>query len=245
LAYAGGAPHKGLIELEGRTFLERIVCALLGSERVRRVALVGLPPAHRADIGSDVAYLPDAGSLLENARAGQEHFRATGRLSERLLLSTCDVPLITPDTVRDLVERCLTLDADVCFPVVSQEVMERAYPGSGRTFAPLADGRFAAGGLAVARPDLGLVTPEGRERCRRVLEALVGRRKRAWKQARTFGLGTLFLFIIGRLTLAQAERRVSRVLGITGKVVISARAELAMDVDKPYHLDVVRDAARR
>jgi hypothetical protein len=59
------------------------------------------------------------------------------------------------------------------------------------------------------------------------------------------GLSTLVLFLVRRLTVARLEQRVAKVLDIAGKAVELPHAELAMDVDKPHHLDVVRAAFER
>ena len=80
---------------------------------------------------------------------------------------------------------------------------------------------------------------------REKIHELIGQRKTFWKQIQAVGLGTLFLLLIHRLTLAEAERRASKAIGFTGKVIISPHAELAMDVDKPHHLDIVRAAFAR
>jgi hypothetical protein len=235
LAYGGNAPVKALIEVEGRTLLEWVTLALLGSGRVRRIAVVGLPPQHYRDLGPQVTFLPDAGGMLENGMAGAEHFKSSGEVSERIVASSSDIPLVTPDIVRDLVDECLSYDVDLCYTVVGQETMERAFPGSGRTFVPMADGRFAGGDIVVAKlAALDANRQQWRE--------LIGSRKKAWKQVRIIGLGTLLLFLLRRLTVAAAERRGGKALGLTVKAVISSHAEVAMDVDKPHHLDIVRAA---
>jgi hypothetical protein len=116
--------------------------------------------------------------------------------------------------------------------------MERAFPGSGRTFVPMADGRFAGGDIFVAKPSM-------LDSDKQLWRELVGRRKTAWQQVRAIGVGTLLLFVLRRLSIAQAERRVGKALGLTAKAIISPHAEVAMDVDKPHHLDTVQAAWHR
>ena len=238
LAHAGNVPHKALIELDGQTSLERVVSALLGSGRIGRIAVVGLSPELCPDLGPRVTFLPDAGDMLENGEAGVAYFRSTGGVSERIVGSACDIPLITAEIVSGLIDQCLPYDVDFCYSIVSREVMEQAFPGSGRSFIPMADGWFAGGDIVVAKP--GMLDSDKQK-----WRALIGGRKTVWKQVRVIGLGTLFLFAIRRLTIAGAERRASRALGLTGKAIISPYAEVAMDVDKPHHLDAVRAALVR
>ena len=45
--------------------------------------------------------------------------------------------------------------------------------------------------------------------------------------------------------IAKVEQRIEKVLGFTGKAAICPYPEVAMDVDKPHHLDVVRAAWER
>ena len=67
--YTSGAP-KALLELGGRTLLERVIDALASSSYVDRIAVVGIEePGHR-DPTRDLDYLPDQGSLVANAFAG-------------------------------------------------------------------------------------------------------------------------------------------------------------------------------
>jgi len=233
LAHAGGVPCKALIKLGGKTFLEHIVSAILGSGRVRRIVVVGLAPEHQLDLGPKVAFIPDTGGMLENGEAGIEYLKSTGGVSERLLASSGDIPLITSEIVSALIEMCLPHDVDFCYTLVTQENMERAFPGSGRTFGPMANGRFAGGDIFVAKPSM-------LDSDKQLWRELIGMRKTAWRQVQIIGLGTLFLFAIRRLTIAGAERRVGKALGLTTKVIISPHAEVAMDVDKPHHLDTVR-----
>jgi molybdopterin-guanine dinucleotide biosynthesis protein A len=232
LSCAGNAPAKALIRHEGKTFLEYIVSALHGSGRIRRVVVVGLPAEHRLDLGPRVTHLPDQGGMVANAQAGIAHIASDGEGSERIVLASSDIPLITPAIVNAFIDQCQPHDVDFCYAIVRQEVMERAFPGSGRTFVPLAEGRFAGGDLSLLKPSALNVRQD-------LLRELTGQRKTFWKQVRAVGLDTLFLLLIRRLSIARLERRCQTVLGISGKAIISPHGEIAMDVDKPHHLDLV------
>jgi molybdopterin-guanine dinucleotide biosynthesis protein A len=236
LAHAGGnAPCKALIELGDKTFLERITDALLGSGHVRRMVIAGLESDQCPSLGPHVAFLPDAGSMLNNGQAGLDFFRSTGEISERIVVSSADVPLITSEIVRDILDADLRHDADFCYNIVEQETMEKVFPGSGRTFVPVKGGRFAGG-------DLNLISPSILGDNRSKVEEIIGERKTFWKQIRAVGLGTLFLLLIGQLTIDRTERQVGKALGFSAKAIVCPHAEVAMDVDKPHHLDVVRTA---
>lgn len=238
LTYAGNAPCKALIKLGDKTFLERIVQAMQESERVRKIVVVGIPANLCPDLGRDVVFLPDAGGMIANGEAGVAYLKGTGQISERLLASSCDIPLLTSQAISGMIDQCLPYDVDFSYNIVEEAVMERAFPGCGRTFVPMEGKRYAGG-------DLNLVKATILDVNREKINDIVGNRKTFWKQIRAVGLDILFLFLIRRLTLAQIERRVKKSLGFTGKAVISPYAELAMDVDKSHHLDVIRAAYER
>jgi hypothetical protein len=61
-----------------------------------------------------------------------------------------------------------------------------------------------------------------------------------FKQAALIGYGTLLLLLLGRLDVNGAIERVTKRMEITGKLVLSPHAEIAMDADKPHQLEILR-----
>jgi hypothetical protein len=55
-----------------------------------------------------------------------------------------------------------------------------------------------------------------------------------------FGLWPFFKLAIRRLSLADAERRAGKVLNLRGRAIPFPHAEVGMDVDKPFQLDIAR-----
>ena len=72
------------------------------------------------------------------------------------------------------------------------------------------------------------------------LERIIASRKSVFKQAALIGYGTLLLLLLGRLDKDGAIERVTKRMDITGKVVLSPYAEIAMDADKPHQLEILR-----
>jgi hypothetical protein len=70
-------------------------------------------------------------------------------------------------------------------------------------------------------------------------------RKRPWRIARAFGIGTLVAYVLGRLTLEQGLARLSRTLDVDARAVIVPTPEAAIDVDKPSDLTLVEEILRR
>ena len=61
------------------------------------------------------------------------------------------------------------------------------------------------------------------------------------KQALLLGLDTLFLIATRRLSLIEAEAKISQKLGLRGKVILCPYAELGMDIDKPNQYEFLND----
>jgi hypothetical protein len=144
-----------------------------------------------------------------------------------------DMPLLTSESVDWFIGACFEAQADLFYPVVEQRLMEERFAGADRTYVPLREGRYCGGDLVMTRVDVALAQQA-------LLRELMEQRKNPWQQARLIGLVPLIKLLSRRLTLAEAERIAGSALGVRGKVVVSPYAELAMDVDKPHHLEIAR-----
>lgn len=231
-AYTQGRA-KALLPVAGRPMIAHVVAALAGARHVRHIVVIALDPALGVPWPAPVDYLPDAGSLLDNAEAGFEYACERFPGLDAALWCSADIPLITPAVVDGFIEECFRSDADMYYPVVERAVMEGRFPGSRRSYVHLQDGDFCGGDMLLLRPTLTV-------RQRETLRSLVGSRKNALQQARAVGLDVLLKLLLHRLSLAEAERRVGRALGVRGRVVPCPWAEIAMDVDKPFQLELVR-----
>jgi hypothetical protein len=111
--------------------------------------------------------------------------------------------------------------------------MEGRFPNSRRSYIRLTDGEYAGADLFVINPEIVYSN-------RQMWEELMGSRKSIINQARIIGLGTLLRLLFRRLSLRDAEIRVMRALELTGRAVPVVDAELGMDVDKPFQLEICR-----
>ncbi|PTA67671.1 nucleotidyltransferase family protein [Deinococcus arcticus] len=229
-AAAHGVKVKPLIPVAGVTMAERVLRALRDSGEVARVAYVGpTTPALDALIDERVT---DHGTLLSNLDAGVEALRAAGlRPGERVLVVTADIPLLTAAQVRDVLHAAPG-DAALVYPVVRRDACEAAFPGVKRTYARLKDGVFTGGNLFLLDPALiGQFLP----RLREVLAA----RKAPLRLAALIGPGILLRLVTGRLSVAQLEARVSGLLGVTARALVTPHAAVGTDVDKDSDLELV------
>jgi molybdopterin-guanine dinucleotide biosynthesis protein A len=235
-SYTNGEP-KALLDMGGRTMLERVVDALQASQHVEECVVVGLGPEIAAAAGFSfqrpVHHLADQGSLVGNALAGMAWAHQRRPAAETIMLCSSDIPALTPSVVDDHVNQCRPFDHSVYYSVVTKQVLERRFPASNRTFVRLRELEVAGGDIMIARPEVAETNPE-------IWQALANARKHAWKLARIVGFGTLVRFLLHRLSLAEAQAAAERLVGCSVKVIISPHAEVAMDADKPHQVDLLR-----
>ena len=241
-AYTKGKP-KALLKIGGRTMLEYVLDALQQAAGVGDIVVVGLDEEFSQKINLPVQWIPDHGGLVDNGLAAvawaQKHWPEGGHI----LFCTSDIPAVNGSVIDAFLEACRPLDQAVYYSMVTQEVMEERFPDSLRTFVRLGRLKLAGGDLIVARPELS-------EERRDLLEALSHGRKHAWQIARLVGPSTLLKFLLHRISLPELEQTATRLLDQPVKVIVLPHAEMAMDVDKPQHLEILReylvpDASRR
>jgi hypothetical protein len=61
-----------------------------------------------------------------------------------------------------------------------------------------------------------------------------------FRQASLVGFDMLLRLITGTLTLAAAEQRADKILGVRCKALATPHAEIGMDVDKAFQLEIAR-----
>jgi hypothetical protein len=215
--------------------LERVVDGLQGSRYIDDIVVVGLDDAEvqKLRFSRPVDSLPNQGSLVQNALAGVHWAQKNRPGATELLLASADIPLITGPLIDSLIDSCRPFDCVLYYLMASQETMEKRFPGSKRTFVPLTDGRVAGGDIFLIQPWIADTNQE-------LWDAMTNARKHAWKLARLVGLGTLLKYLLQRLSIADLEAIGLRFLGHPIKVVMTPHAELVMDADKPYQVDLLR-----
>ncbi len=245
---AGGIPQEGdilyectqgmpkaLVDIAGRPMVQRVVDALTAARCVDRIVVGGLPEDTGIQSTKLAACVPDQGSLLANALGAADHLLSLDPTPRQFLLCSGDIPLISGGMVDEFASQCADPSIEFYYGVVRRELMEAAFPESRRSYVHLTDGDMAGGDIFVLHSH---VTENRRE----LFEELIGDRKSALRQARRIGLGVLVKLLLHRLSIAEAEQRVARSMGLNGRVVLLRHAELGMDVDKPFQLEICRRA---
>ena len=235
LEYAGAAAgRKALIPIAGKPMIQWVTDALAGSRYVDRLIVVGLDESCGIDFGpKPVVFVPNQDRLLQNVVAGARRALEDTPDRDRIVLCACDIPLITTPIVDDHLATLQATQHDLYYTVVDRATMQARFPSSRRSYVRLRDGVFCGG-------DLNMFSSKVMETNRQLWDDLLEARKSALRQARRVGLGVLLRFATGRLSLDAAARRAEHILGVKCRVVRSPHAEIGMDVDKPFQLDIVR-----
>jgi len=228
---AAGRP-KALIDIAGKPMAQWVIDALDGSGHVDSLVIVGLGAEAGLRAHKPISYVEDQGGLIDNALTGIRRARELDPASAFALLASVDIPGLTTEMVDWRVRTGLEAAADFDYIAVERGVMEARYPGSNRSYVKIRGHELCGGDLNVARTSLAAR--------RELWEKLVASRKSALKQAALLGFDTLFLLLTRQLTMPLAERLVSRSLGLQARLHLAPYAELAMDVDKPHQLAILR-----
>lgn len=225
---------KGLLPIGGIPMAARALKALVASERVRRVIMVSPVPAVDLDDhwqGVDCV-VPAGDRLIDSFRVGLE---AVENADEPAMVVAGDLPFLSARSITDFVERCQKRpEVSVWYGFLGREISERDYPGVPHTWAKLASGTYCGAGLFMSRP-------QALRSVYAALTALTHARKNPLKLASMLGWGSIFAYLLGRLTIPQAERAMTRLLGGTPCAGIeSPFAETAFNVDDSVSLTEAR-----
>lgn len=222
------ATERALIPVGGQPLLDYVLQSLATVSPVTRIICVTTPQALQtlpAQIGEiPVVGLPAGDKLTHNLLSG-----ARAATSDRILIVTGDGPLATGQTWMQFLDGASVNSLEAAYAVVREERMEAQFPASGRTYARFKDGAFS-GGNAFLVPRAQLENLES------LIETAFAARKNPLGLAKLLGIGFIFKALTKRLTVGEAESKVSRLLGCHAGRVEVPDATIAFDVDKPEDL---------
>lgn len=225
VAQYAGVADKALIDLGGEPMLARVLGALRDAD-VAQVAVAANAPAVIAE-----AARHGATALPAAAGPSASTADALAALGAPLLVTTGDHALLRAEWVLDFLAS-VPGDADVAVLLARREAVERAAPGSRRTYLRFADGHWSGCNLFL------LATPKAVAAVR-LWKAVERDRKRPWRIVGRLGPGLLLRYLLGRLSLAEAIAALGRRAGVVAAVVECPNGLAAVDVDKPSDLDFV------
>jgi NDP-sugar pyrophosphorylase family protein len=230
--YTQGMP-KAMLDILGKPMVQWVLDALSGAKRIENVVLIGLTEESGVTCEKPLSFIPNRLSMIENILGGIHKVMEINPAATRVLMVSSDIPAISPKIVDWVVETSLSSDVDLCYNVVTRQMIETRYPSSRRTFTKLKGLEVCGGDMHVIHTSVASMNPE-------IWERLIATRKNPVKQAAIIGFDTLLLMLLRLITLDDAVKRVTARLHMTGQAIICPYAEIAMDVDKPNQLELMR-----
>jgi GTP:adenosylcobinamide-phosphate guanylyltransferase len=226
---------KALLDIAGKPMIQWVLDALTASTTVTNVIIVGATEKSRLECGKKIYYIPNQGKMVENLQAGARKVKEINPQATHVLMVSSDIPGITGEIVDWVVNTDMQTDLDIYYHVIERSVMEKRYPGSKRTWTHLKGLEVCGGDLNMGR--LSLLLGEETD----IWEKITDARKSPLKQAALVGFDTALLLLTGQLTLEKAETNIMKKLNFTGKAILCPFAEVGMDVDKPFQLEIMRE----
>lgn len=231
LAQVVAVKHKAWIPLGGRLMVERVLDALDGCPRIQERVLV----ANEADVPAEVrrrvdSIAPPGHGLLDSVENGA---KALQQKPDAFLAIPCDMPFLEPASIDDFIERCEARGGDIWYSFVRRETSERRYPGLRHTWVTMKEGTFCGGGLV-------MFTPPMIQRARDLLASLASARKKPWQLASLLGPKIIFKLILKRLSVPEAEERLSLLMRGQAVGIESPCPDVGFNVDEPEELHTAR-----
>jgi len=236
--YTQGLP-KAMVDICGKPMVQWVLDAIEQAETIERVVVVGLSAEHNLKSTKIEAYEDNQGSILLNIRRGVEKIQESKPQVKQIATVSADIPAVLPEQIDWVVNTASQSDEDIYYNVIERKVMEQRFPGSKRSYTRLKDVEVCGGDLNIVRAS---AVTGGDALWDRIISA----RKNVFKQAALIGYDTLFLLLFRQLTLAGALKMVTKRIHLTGRALLCPYAEVGMDVDKPFQLEIMRaDLANR
>ena len=232
-AESHGVSAKALIRVGGEPMLGRVLKTLLAAPSVGRIVILAQDP--------DALLAGELGWARQEARIGTAKAGEGISLSIveiaggpaapwPVLVTTADHALLRPEMVEAFIAG--SGDVDAAFAVVERAVVERAQPGTRRTWLKFRNGQYSGANL------FALATPRAQEPL--AFWARAERdRKKALKILLFFGPFVFLRAFTRTISMEGAVAKVGRDLGIRLRAVRLPFAEAAIDVDKQADFELV------
>ena len=222
LAKLEGVTSKALLDVAGKPMVQYVLESLQQLSQVTHVCLVG---PYVADLSHWVDdFVVPGQTLAESLEAGLSV--VLKHKPDQILFITGDMPWLSASALEAF---CQLEDADLVYAAIPEEVAKSRFPEQNRTFSRFKEGKFTGGNVL-------LLKTGAEDKLLPFVNRLYTARKNPLSLARMVGLNTLIALAFGQLSIAQLEKRASKILNLKARVFISKDASLGADVDKLEHL---------
>ncbi len=218
-----GTDLKALIPVGGEPMVRRPVRALLESESVGKILVLGQAPGRiAAALPGDprIGVRESAATIAETVLALLDN-PAT---EWPLLVTTADHALLDPATVDEFCRA--SAGADIAIGAVERANLLRRLPGAQRTWLSFRGGAYTGANL------FALGSPSVRPAIE-LWRSVEQDRKKAWRILSLLGPAMLVLVALRLVSLDEVMVRLSARLGLTIRAVSLSDPLAGVDVDKP------------
>jgi len=234
-------PKKGFIKLGSKIFLERQVEEFLKCDFIEKIYIVGVTK-EEWDTDYPVVFVEDEGTVFDKGvNVYKDCISKEEGHSEYIIALSADVPLIKSDMIQRFVDKCKEvsggeIDGIFYYPIVKKETMLEKFPDVQRSWMKLVDLEFCGG-------DILLVKPEKLLGYKKLIDDLVSQRKSVIGQLIVLNPILVLKYLLKRPSLERLLKFFNKKIfkiekGIYAPLMFDA--EIAMDVDKPEHLEGAR-----
>lgn len=226
-----GAPvNEALLDIGGRPMLFFVLNALEKCADIDRIFVAGpVRNLKHLNFADNVELVQSGAGIMDTVAAGMK----AANTAAPVLICTVDLPFLTAEAVGDFIAKCRKTDADLYYPVIERELVQKKFPEGERTYVRMKDGTFTGGNLFLVNP---AILPQCMAFARHVVDA----RKKPWRIASLLGWAVLLRFAFGFLSIEEAALRLSAILGIKACAIRSSYPEIGMDVDRPNDLALAK-----
>lgn len=217
LAQKFGVVSKTLVPHRGRPLVEYTLEALV--QAGLEVILVGPPVSLNPP---PKVSLPDHGSLIANLEAGLQ-----AAVGEKVLVATGDMPFLSEEAVRWVLEHAP--QAGFVYTIIAKSTIEQRFPNMRRTYARIREGSFTGGNIVIIHKKLFYTALP-------ILRRALELRKKPLALAQMIGFGTLLKVLLGQADITGLEAKVSQIIGVPARALVTPYAEVGVDIDKKEDL---------
>jgi hypothetical protein len=220
---AAGVPRIPLLRREGRTLLDHACTSLLEGAQASRV-LVLAPVEVELPARAGVERAAYSGKVIADLFA---LLRAS--TEEVLVLSSGDLPLLTPAAVAAICAVGEERQADLVYPVADLAEIKARFPQAHKT-------SWRIGGKLITGGNVFWIRRRWLLELEPLIERLFARRKDPLAIAKLFGPWFLLRALLGLADLPYLERRLGQIAAGRLCAALLPYPELVLDLDKPIDL---------
>ncbi len=222
--------YKALIQIAGKPLLKFILDAFNALPWEKHILLVcdkscgyfAHEEAPTLKILDGTFSVPDA---LERATSWFQDEFGEDILEENLVVSSCDIPFVTGDILKEIITEGEKLDADLVWPIAERRNVEAKFQGCKRTYVKTKEGTFTGGNIFLVRPRV-IINKLA------LFRRLFAHRKNPLAMASIFGPSLVMKLLFTGISIPDMERDMGARLGVKLRALITPHSEVAVDLDK-------------